>query len=71
VTLENGLVGAGMFVLGTVLVWRRKDVAARTVREQNAFWRTSFGERQIRVGQKVSVIVGLAFIAFAFVFWLS
>jgi hypothetical protein len=65
--VDNFLFGAVSVAFGLYLITRRKQFAARTVREQNRIWRTKYGPRQIRHNERAAVVLG----AFAFVLALT
>jgi hypothetical protein len=53
-----------------LIVWRRQ-FAANTVRQQNSFWRTKYGSREIAFSERASVLVGVFALAMALSFWLD
>jgi uncharacterized iron-regulated membrane protein len=69
--VENLLLGVVSVVAGVVLIARRKQFAAATVRQQNKIWRTNYGPRQVRHNERAAVVVGLFSFALALMFWFT
>jgi hypothetical protein len=59
--LVVGILGV---VMGVLLVVFRKPFARDAVRQQNAFWGFRFGEREVRISERVAVLVGISSIGF-------
>ena len=67
--MDDFLVGAVSVVFGLYLIVRRKQFAARTVRQQNRFWRTNYGERQIRHNERAAIVIGVFALFLAVMLW--
>jgi hypothetical protein len=67
--VDDFLFGAASAVFGVYLIVRRKQFAARTVRQQNWFWRTNYGEREVRHNERAAVVIGVFAFFLALMFW--
>jgi len=67
--VDDFLLGAVSVVFGLYLIVRRKQFAARTVRQQNWFWRTNYGARQIRHNERAAIVIGVFALFLAVMFW--
>ena len=63
-----GLVSVGF---GVYLITRRKQFAARTVRQQNWFWRRGYGAREVKHNERAAIIIGLFSFVMAVMFWFA
>lgn len=61
------VVGAG----GLALIFWRRQFAASTVKQQNRFWRTSYGPEQVAFSEQAAIVVGVFALAMALSFWLD
>jgi hypothetical protein len=52
--MDNFLFGAACAALGVYLIVRREQFAARTVRQQNRFWRRNYGPREVRQSERAA-----------------
>ena len=69
--MDNFLFGAACAAFGVYLITRRKQFAARTVRQQNWFWRTRYGPREVRHNERAAVVVGVFAFVLALMFWFT
>ena len=67
--MDDFLLGAVSVVFGLYVIVRRKQFAARTVRQQNRFWRTNYGERQIRHNERAAIVIGVFALFLAVMLW--
>jgi hypothetical protein len=67
--VDEFLLGTVSAVFGLYLIVRRKHFAARTVRQQNWFWRTKYGARQIRHNERAAIVIGVFAFFLALMFW--
>jgi hypothetical protein len=63
------LIGAVLVVFGVLLIVRRKQMAASTVKQQNWFWRRNYGPREIRHNERAAIVVGLFAVALGLTLW--
>ena len=69
--MDNFLFGTACAAFGIYLIARRKQFAARTVRQQNRFWRTNYGPRQIQHNERAAIIIGIFAFVLAVTFWFT
>jgi hypothetical protein len=69
--MDDFLFGAVAAAFGLYLLTRRKQFAARTVRQQNSFWRRNWGEREIKQSERAAIIVGIFALALALKIWFT
>jgi len=67
--VDDFLLGAVSALFGLYLIVRRKQFAARTVRQQNWFWRMNYGSRQIRHNERAAIVIGVFALFLAVMFW--
>ena len=65
------LIGAVLVVFGVLLVARRKQFAASTVKQQNWFWRRNYGPREIKHNERAAIVVGLFAFALGLYAWFA
>jgi hypothetical protein len=63
--------GAALVVAGVLLIVRRKQFAASTVKQQNWFSRRNYGLRQIAHNERAAIIVGLFGLVLGLTFWFT
>jgi hypothetical protein len=64
------LIGVILAAFGVYLIIRRKQEAASTVKQQNRFWRKTYGPREVKQSERAAVIVGIFSILIALAIWL-
>ena len=57
--------------VGLYLIVRRRQFAARTVRQQNWFWRKNYGAPEIRHNERAAVVIGVFAFVLALMFWFA
>jgi hypothetical protein len=67
--VDDFLFGAVSVAFGLYLIIRRKQFAAMTVTQQNWFWRTNYGARQIRHNEGAAIVIGVFAFFLALMFW--
>jgi hypothetical protein len=69
--VDDFLFGAVVLVGGVLLIVLRKQFAASTVRQQNRFWRTSYGPAEVAFSERAAILLGVFALAMALSFWLD
>jgi len=69
--VDDFLFGAVSVVAGVLLILRRKEFAASTVKQQNWLWRRNYGPRQIKHNERAAIVVGLFAFALGLTFWFA
>ena len=67
--MTDFLYGAVSAAFGLYLIIRRRQFAARTIRQQNWFWRRNYGERELRQNERAAIVVGAFSLVLAVTFW--
>jgi hypothetical protein len=62
--MNGAVVGILGIVMGVLLIVLRKPFAREAMNQQNAFWGFRFGEREIKISERVAVLVGICSISF-------
>jgi hypothetical protein len=55
---------------GLVLIFWRRTLAPVIVRQQNRFWRTTYGAGEVAFNERALIVIGLFSLALALSFWL-
>jgi hypothetical protein len=69
--VDNFLLGAVSVAFGLYLIIRRKQFAARTIRQQNWFWRTNYGARESRHNERAAIVIGVFAFGLALMLWFA
>jgi len=69
--VDDFLFGAVSVVAGVLLILRRKEFAASTVKQQNWLWRRNYGSRQIKHNEVAAIVVGLFAFVLGVTFWFA
>jgi hypothetical protein len=69
--VDDTVLGIVAAVGGLALIVWRRQFAASTVRQQNWFWRTKYGPREVAFSERAAVLVGFFGLALALSFWLD
>jgi prepilin signal peptidase PulO-like enzyme (type II secretory pathway) len=65
------VLGMAMAVGGLALIVWRRQFAASTVRQQNRFWRTSYGPLEVAFNERAAILIGIFALAMALSIWLG
>jgi hypothetical protein len=65
------VLGLAMAVGGLALIVWRRQFAASTVRQQNRFWRTTYGPAEVAFSERAALLIGVFALAMAVSFWLE
>lgn len=66
--MKEAIVGIIGLLAGCSMTIFHKSFARLTIERQNKFWGFHFGQREIKITEVVSVIVGMGFIVLGFLF---
>jgi len=63
--------GAVSVAFGLYVIVRRKQFAARTIRQQNWLLRTNYGARETRHNERAAIVIGVFPFVLALMFWFT
>ena len=64
ILMSDVFAGILCVVIGVLLIVFRKPFARKAVSEQNAYWGFRFGEREVRISERVAMPVEIGAIGF-------
>jgi hypothetical protein len=67
--MEQFLIGAASAVMGVYLIARRKQFAARTIRERNRHRRKKYGPRVVKQTERTAIVLGIFGFVLALQIW--